>query len=104
MKKPEIVQACKRNEQRINGKCVKKPEVSILCKKGFRLVGKTCVRIPTLTQTCARGEKLVRGNCVGKPDRAPVKTFVAPKPKRNKASAFRQLQLPKARLQLRRQK
>jgi hypothetical protein len=102
VKKPEIVQVCKRNEQRVNGKCVKKPVVSILCSKGFKLVDKKCLRIPTLTKNCARGEKLVRGNCVGKPDRAQVKTFIVPK--RNKASAFRQLELPKRRRKLHRQK
>ncbi|MBA3449411.1 MAG: hypothetical protein H0T56_17755, partial [Pseudaminobacter sp.] len=103
VKKPQIAQTCKRNEQRINGKCVMKPTVSILCKKGFKLAGQKCVRVPTLTQTCRRGEKLVRGNCVGKPDRAPIKTFFAPKPKREKALTFKTSKPSRARKLLRRQ-
>lgn len=101
VKKPVIAQACKRNEQPINGRCVKKSEISILCSKGFKLVGKKCLRIPTLAKNCARGEKLVRGNCVGKPSRAPTRTFVSPKPKRDKAFSFRPLKLPTTKRQQR---
>ena len=56
-----IADQCRRDELRINGKCVKKPEVSILCKKGFELVGKKCVRVPTVTKVCGANQKLVRG-------------------------------------------
>lgn len=98
VRKPVIVQACKTNQIRIDGKCVKKPEVSILCKPGFELKGKTCVRKPTVSQGCPLGQKLVRGNCVGKPKPAIVNTLTkkpvltAPKPKLPKLKAARMQQ------------
>ena len=65
---PSTPEQCKRNEQRINGRCVKKPDVSILCKPGFVLKGKTCVRKPTVEVPCKRGEQRVNGRCISKPD------------------------------------
>jgi len=109
VKRPVIVDLCKKTEQRINGKCVKKPEVSILCKKGFKPVGKKCVRIPTVTKACGVNEKLVRGNCVEKPTigkikpvlgkvkPAKLKPFVAKKPKFGKPFA-KALQRPAKRV------
>ncbi|MCV3242454.1 hypothetical protein [Mesorhizobium sp. ZC-5] len=65
---PSPPDKCKRNEVRINGRCVKKPDVSILCKPGFVLKGKTCVRKPTVEVPCKRGEQRINGKCVKKPD------------------------------------
>ena len=68
VKRPVIVDACKKTEQRIDGKCVTKPEVSIFCKKGFRPAGKTCVRIPTIATACLKGQQRINGKCVKKPE------------------------------------
>jgi hypothetical protein len=68
VRNPSTPEQCKRNEVRINGRCVKKPDVSILCKPDFELKGKTCVRKPTVEVPCKRGEQRINGKCVKKPD------------------------------------
>ena len=79
VKKPEVSILCKPGFKLDGKKCVRKPDVSILCKPGFKLEGKTCVRKPVISTACAEGEKLVRGNCVKtKPATAKAKRFAAP--------------------------
>lgn len=65
---PQPPEQCKRNQVRIDGRCVAKPDVSILCKPGFVPKGKTCVRKPTVEVSCKRGEQRINGRCVKKPD------------------------------------
>ncbi|OWK20316.1 hypothetical protein AJ88_33030 [Mesorhizobium amorphae CCBAU 01583] len=67
VKNPVIADKCRRDELRINGKCVRKPPVIIDCKRGYHLVGKACVKDAIITTGCRATEKLVRGHCVPKP-------------------------------------
>ncbi|WP_192179301.1 hypothetical protein [Mesorhizobium amorphae] len=67
VKNPVIADKCRRDELRINGKCVRKPPVIIDCKRGYHLVGKACVKDAIITIGCRATEKLVRGHCVPKP-------------------------------------
>ncbi|WP_245455098.1 hypothetical protein [Mesorhizobium sp. M9A.F.Ca.ET.002.03.1.2] len=76
-----IADRCKRNEQRINGRCVRKPPIIIDCKRGYHLVGKACVKNPVIITACRATEKLVRGHCVPKP---PVKELKVQKMKQGK--------------------
>ncbi|MCF6098075.1 hypothetical protein [Mesorhizobium muleiense] len=61
-----IADRWKRNEQRIDGRCVGKPSIVIGCKRGYHRVGKACVKNPLIITACRATEKLVRGHCVPK--------------------------------------
>ena len=43
-----LVQACKSNESRVDGKCVKIPGVSIHCLPGYVQIGMECVKKPVI--------------------------------------------------------
>jgi hypothetical protein len=64
---PGIADRCRRDEQRVDGRCVRKPIIVIDCKRGYHLVGKACVKDPIIAPNCRATEKLVRGRCVPKP-------------------------------------
>ncbi|MER9402799.1 hypothetical protein NKI36_01925 [Mesorhizobium caraganae] len=72
VRNPVVADQCRRDELRINGKCVRKPPVIIDCKRGYHLAGKACVKDAVITTGCRTTKKLVRGHCVPKPS---VKTF-----------------------------
>jgi hypothetical protein len=59
---------CKKNEQRIDGKCVKIPGVSIHCLPGFEQKGLKCIKKPVIATACKAGEIRVDGKCVKKPE------------------------------------
>ncbi|TGT34626.1 hypothetical protein EN808_35550, partial [Mesorhizobium sp. M8A.F.Ca.ET.165.01.1.1] len=67
VKNAVIAGKCRRDEQRVNGECVRKPSIIIDCKRGYHLVGKACVRDAIITTGCRPTEMTVRGHCVPRP-------------------------------------
>jgi hypothetical protein len=67
VKNAVIAGNCRRDEQRINGECVRKPSIIIDCKRGYHLVGKACVKDAIITTGCRATEMTVRGHCVPRP-------------------------------------
>jgi hypothetical protein len=63
-----IVVACRKDERRVDGKCVKIPGVSIHCLPGYVQKGKVCVKKPVIAIACKRGEQRINGKCVKKPE------------------------------------
>lgn len=63
-----IVVACRKDERRVDGKCVKIPGVSIHCLPGYVQKGKVCVKKPVIAVACKRGEQRINGKCVKKPE------------------------------------
>ncbi len=63
-----IVVPCRKDERRVNGKCVRIPVVSIHCLPGYVQKGKTCVKKPVIVVGCKRGEQRINGKCIKKPE------------------------------------